>query len=355
MTINSQIQNQFVGQVLTYKLSFILDALIKNGIKKEQILQGTDITEAKLADPFFKVGREQIVCFYRNITALKISGISLLLGKSIRLNDYGLYGCTLLCCKDLQTTLEFSIRYHRLATKTVNFSLHKDDNKPYTCYRFDDLLFATDLLEFNITFQAAIVQTLIKECLGIDDFSFASLNLSFNQPNEHHLLKQHFNCPINYNQKNNEFVIHQKDLTLNTSRSNPFALPLLLNQCNTVLESIENKNEFLISINQWIASNMHNDISAEDLSVFLCLTPRTLRRKLAEQGVSFREILKELRCSAAKKLLIETQLTIEDIAYSIGFSDPSNFRAAFKKWTGHTPSLLRKNPAFTKQEPTFSE
>jgi len=44
---------------------------------------------------------------------------------------------------------------------------------------------------------------------------------------------------------------------------------------------------------------------------------------------------------AAIKLLHETQLTIEDIGYSIGFNDASNFRAAFKKWTGNTPSSLR--------------
>ena len=86
---------------------------------------------------------------------------------------------------------------------------------------------------------------------------------------------------------------------------------------------------------------MHKDINSEELAGYLCMTPRTLRRKLAEQGTNFRNIAKELRCEAAKKLIQQTHLTIEDIGYSIGFSDVSNFRAAFKKWTGQTPASFR--------------
>jgi AraC-like DNA-binding protein len=118
-------------------------------------------------------------------------------------------------------------------------------------------------------------------------------------------------------------------------------MPLLLDQCDMVLSSIATKNEFLITINQWIAANMHSELCSEDLANYLNMTPRTLRRKLSEQGTCFRYIVKELRCEAAKKLITATQLSIEDIAYSIGFSDVSNFRAAFKKWTGKTPSSFR--------------
>ena len=119
-------------------------------------------------------------------------------------------------------------------------------------------------------------------------------------------------------------------------------MPLLLSQCDSVLNSVQTKNEFLTTINQWIAANMHKELCAKNLANELYLTPRTLRRKLSEQGTSFTAMVKELRCSAAKKLITETQLTIEDIGCSIGFNDASNFRAAFKKWTGQTPSTLRQ-------------
>jgi AraC-like DNA-binding protein len=71
------------------------------------------------------------------------------------------------------------------------------------------------------------------------------------------------------------------------------------------------------------------------------MTPRTLRRKLSDQGTCFSSMVKDLRCLAAKKRLVETDLTIEDIGCFVGFNDVSNFRAAFKKWTGKTPSTIR--------------
>lgn len=179
------------------------------------------------------------------------------------------------------------------------------------------------------------------ECLDNNSFAFDELRLTFARPKNYKQYEEHFQCPISYDSPHNEFVLANDKLTLMTPSSNPFAMPLLLDQCDLVLTSIAAKNEFLISVNQWIAANMHKELYAEDLAGYMCMTPRTLRRKLSEQGTSFRDIVKELRCEAAKKLILATQLTIEDIGCSIGFSDVSNFRAAFKKWTGQTPSSLR--------------
>jgi len=333
--------DKFIGQVFAHKLNFIAAILVKNGVSLPCLLKDTEIEPYELNDREHKIQKEQIVTFYRNILALQIPGINLVLGDSIKPNDYGLYGCTLLCCKGLKAALEFSIRYHNLVTKTVCMTLQESEKEGFSCFRFEDLLFSPDLIEFNIELQCAIVLSLVRECLDDKNFAFDELRFSFKKPKHHRLYQEHFNCPISYGNAHNEFLLNNDKLLLNTPRSNPFAMPLLLDQCDMVLNSIATKNEFLITINQWVASNMHKDINSEELAGYLCMTPRTLRRKLAEQGTSFRDIVKELRCEAAKKLLHETQLTIEDIGYSIGFNDASNFRAAFKKWTGNTPSSLR--------------
>lgn len=341
MTIENDLPANFVGQVFAHKLSFIATILAKNGVSSAFLLKDTNILPHELNDRNYKVHKEQIIVFYRNVLALKIPTISILLGASIKVNDYGLYGCTLLCCKGLRAALEFSVRYHNLATKTVSMSLHVDDTSGHSYFRIKDLLSAHDLVEFNIEFQCVIVLSLVRECLNSQNFSFDELRLTFAQPKNYRVYEAHFQCPITYGSTHNEFVLTNNKLLLSTPRSNPFAIPLLLDQCDLVLDSIAAKNEFLITVNQWIAANMHKDLCSEDLASYLCITPRTLRRKLSEQGTSFRYIAKELRCEAAKKLILSTQLTIEDIGCSIGFSDVSNFRAAFKKWTGLTPSSLR--------------
>jgi len=341
MIIENDLPANIIGQVFAHKLNFIAGILVKNGISLPFLLKDTDILLHELNDPNYKINKEQIVAFYRNVLSLKIPTLSILLGASIKVNDYGLYGCTLLCCKGLRSALEFAVRYHSLSTKTVAMSLNVDETSGYSYFRFEDSLFANDLIEFNIEFQCVIVLSLVRECLDNSNFAFDELRLTFARPKNYKQYEEHFQCPISYDSPHNELVLANDKLSLMTPSSNPFAMPLLLDQCNLVLTSIAAKNEFLIAVNQWIAANMHKELCAEDLASYMCMTPRTLRRKLSEQGTSFRDIVKELRCEAAKKLIVATQLTIEDIGCSIGFSDVSNFRAAFKKWTGQTPSSLR--------------
>lgn len=341
MALKDNFPNNFTGQVFAHKLHFISETLSKRGIAITDLLKGTDIEPSRLNDREYKIHKQQIITFYRNVIALDIVGISLLLGQSIKPKHYGLYGCTLLCCKGLKSALAFAIRYHNLVTKTVNMSQHLDDDTGQYYFRFEDLLFVNDLVEFNIELQCVIVLSLIRDCLDSDDFSFDELRLTFNKPKHHQRFEDYLRCRVSYGKPHNEFVFSDDKLSLVPTRSNPIAMPLLLAQCDTVLTSVVTKNEFLMTINKWISANMHKAICAESLAKHLFITPRTLRRKLSEQGTSFTLIVKELRCSAAKKLITQSQLTIEDIGCSLGFNDVSNFRAAFKKWTGKTPSSLR--------------
>ena len=341
MTYQSGLPANFLGQVFAHKLNFITAILAKDGVSLSRLLKNTEIMPHELNDQEYKIKKKQIIIFYRNLLALQIPYIDIILGDSIKPTDYGLYGCTLLCCKDLKAMFDFAIRYHNLVTKTVDITCHIDRTNDVTCFRVEDLLLVPDLIEFNIEFQCAIILSLARECLVDKTFSFDELKFSFNKPKHYKLHQEYFKCPISYNNPHDEFLLNNDKLLLTPPRSNPFAMPLLLDQCDTVLNSIVTKNKFLIVINQWITANMHREINSEELADYLCMAPRTLRRKLAKQGTSFRDVVKELRCEAAKRLLHETLLTTENIAYSIGFRDTSNFRSAFKKWTGKTPANFR--------------
>ncbi|WP_234891465.1 helix-turn-helix transcriptional regulator [Agrobacterium vitis] len=71
------------------------------------------------------------------------------------------------------------------------------------------------------------------------------------------------------------------------------------------------------------------------------MSERTLRRRLAESGVSFQSLLDDLRKNRTLELLGNRNMSVEQIAFAVGFSDPHNFRRAFRRWTGTTPGALR--------------
>jgi AraC-like DNA-binding protein len=74
----------------------------------------------------------------------------------------------------------------------------------------------------------------------------------------------------------------------------------------------------------------------------LDISVRSLRRRLEGEGKPYNEILGEALAIVAKQLLQDQRRTIQEIAYEMGFSDPSTFHRAFKRWTGTTPSAYRE-------------
>ena len=67
-----------------------------------------------------------------------------------------------------------------------------------------------------------------------------------------------------------------------------------------------------------------------------------LRTQLSEANTSFQQILSDYRCRLAKRLLASTNESVERIVYLTGFSEPSTFYRAFKRWTNETPVEYRK-------------
>ncbi len=72
------------------------------------------------------------------------------------------------------------------------------------------------------------------------------------------------------------------------------------------------------------------------------MSARTLGRRLAEEGVTFRVVLDRLRADLGTRYVRDTTMPLSQVAWRLGYKDPSAFIVAFKRWTGKTPSALRR-------------
>lgn len=112
-------------------------------------------------------------------------------------------------------------------------------------------------------------------------------------------------------------------------------------------------------INQYLAQLARSDFSAQvlsrihamlsrgepklaDIAALLNITPRTLQRRLEEEGHTFNELLDKERKTLAHDLLAHSDRTITEISFLLGFSDPSNFSRASKRWFGCAPLQHRQ-------------
>jgi len=81
----------------------------------------------------------------------------------------------------------------------------------------------------------------------------------------------------------------------------------------------------------------------QQIAAALHVSNRTLQRKLREEGTSFKELLKDTRMQLARKYLRSPGRSVVETAYLLGFSEPSTFSRAFKRWTGVAPAQYRES------------
>ena len=84
-------------------------------------------------------------------------------------------------------------------------------------------------------------------------------------------------------------------------------------------------------------------VDIERIAQSLCISSRTLQRKLKEKGLQFQQLLDEVRTEFATYQLKQNTISIDEQAYLLGFSEPSVYRKCFKRWTGQTPTEFRRS------------
>jgi AraC-like DNA-binding protein len=72
------------------------------------------------------------------------------------------------------------------------------------------------------------------------------------------------------------------------------------------------------------------------------MSARTLQRRLSAAGLSYQELLDVVRRETAEKCMMDSSLSIGEVAYLVGYSEPAAFHRAFKRWTGITPQAFRE-------------
>ncbi len=100
--------------------------------------------------------------------------------------------------------------------------------------------------------------------------------------------------------------------------------------------------ELVGEVNRLIDELLVEGATLEQVAARLDMPARRLRERLAQAGVRFNELLSACRCNLAKRLLVDTEERIERIAERTGFSEPSTFCRAFKRWVGQTPVEFRR-------------
>ncbi len=154
----------------------------------------------------------------------------------------------------------------------------------------------------------------------------------------------HFECPVNFNATENALVFNTKVLDISTIKADKFIHQFLVERMEQEKSKIHKSEDVLTSeINKLLKESMSSGIpSIVQVGEYLGMSARTLKRRLSDRNLSFRELIQKNQQETATQLLTTTSQSIGEIAFLTGFSEQSAFNRAFKRWTGQAPNEYRK-------------
>ncbi len=152
-----------------------------------------------------------------------------------------------------------------------------------------------------------------------------------------------FGCTVQFGQDCSELVFSREVLDLPLLKADPALQAILEAQVARALQKLPKGEAATDALRRHLAGELcKGQPILEQIAPRLHMSPRTLHRRLEEEQTSFRDILTEVRRELAARHLAERQLAIGEIAFMLGFSEPSAFHRAFKRWTGQAPLKYRE-------------
>jgi AraC-like DNA-binding protein len=153
-----------------------------------------------------------------------------------------------------------------------------------------------------------------------------------------------FGRTVEFGARKDEVSFSGKAAKLRVVRADRYLNKLLIGYCEDILARRSARSGVLqADVENAIAALLpHGQARLENVAQRLGVSPRTLRRKLAEEGVTFARLLEDLRIALAKHYLVEQDLPISRIAWLLGYTEVSAFSHAFRRWTGRTPRADRE-------------
>ncbi|EAQ35138.1 transcriptional regulator, AraC family protein [Nitrobacter sp. Nb-311A] len=326
------------------KIATIVDLLRDEGIPAKEALADISLSPEQLRSPATKVSAAQVLQSYRN--AIKLSThprFAYHAGLKSCVSTYGIYGLAILSCTDFRNTMAFAAAYHQLATPMMEICFKEEGSTAvWIVTPTHDLDIDDRLYRFIVEFQMAVHLSLHRNIMG-PAFKPALIDYALRRPHDDGSGTAFFDCPILYDKPENRFTFDAAWLDRRPDYGNELTYAELRQLCDGLLKQLKLGAGVAGEVRGLILANLSMPIEFKRIAKYLNMSERSLRRRLQEEGTSFRQLADELKAQIAIKYIRDTDLSVEEIAFALGFGDAASFRHAFRRWTNATPQDYRKS------------
>jgi AraC-like DNA-binding protein len=151
-----------------------------------------------------------------------------------------------------------------------------------------------------------------------------------------------FDCRVVFDSDWNAMRMHPEAATWRVALQPRYVFGVLTERADMLMQSLNDSRTTRAQVEGVILPILHKgDATADSVASIMGFSRQTLFRRLREEGVTFEEVLDELRHRMALHYLQGKRASVNEVAYLVGFSDRASFSRAFKRWTGRSPGEVR--------------
>lgn len=303
-------------------------------VEPARLLQGLPVTMEALADPATRVPLR--VCeaiLARGLELTKEPALGVHLGMTMRMSSHGFLGFAAMTASTTREALELAVRFAGTRTNAIALSLNVEGGLASVAIEertpLPPVLREVLVLALVIGVWQLGMQLTGKPLDGIGECAFPRPKYPLPQD------RLRFDRPVH------RLVFPARELDLPLVSADPAAKRLAKDQLERELASLAEAG-VIARVRAALAEGTPTIV---ELAKQLKMSPRTLKRRLAEHGTTYSALRDDQRRQRALLLLDDRSLSISEIAQRLDYTELPNFTRAFKKWTGVTPAAYRANTA----------
>jgi AraC-like DNA-binding protein len=322
-------------------IAHLLEVAEALGLREDECLARTALKRPYASGTTNPIELWQELALVRNLVGLGAPlGAGLQVGQRYHLTTLGLLGYAMLASGNLLEAIRVCGQFRELSLSICPVSLHKEE---------DGVLLALDASVLPQDARWLIVERGLAAWNGIFGellqrrFAPLRVDVTLTDENAKAVYAAHFPCDIRWGAERNGLLITWRDLYAPLPQANPATQQTCSSLCRQLCDELSDTATPLARrVLELLMGRSGQLYSARDVARWLGLSERTLHRRLAQEGQSFRLLDEGVRQKLAQGLLRDTDLGLECIAQQLGYSEAASFSRAFKRWTGSAPSSWRR-------------
>ena len=331
------------GTVSTVLAKRIVAAAALRGAPLAELLSAVGVTTAELEDQQGRVSQEQFHHLWRE--AARLTGdpdFGLHLAEmNHRWAGNALY-YAVSSCATFEHVLDCLDRYGQLAHDALVVTRREEAGRAWVRFVIDHPLGPERQgIEFALARIALHGQTCLPGKMQIRALSFTHEGPASTA--EHRRI---FGIAPRFGQPHSEIAFDAALLRHPLDTHDPRLHSHLGKLLDQLLAQLDTGRDLQGQLERLVAERLKHGVpDIEDVARALKTSSRTLQRRLHQEGTSFLDVVNRARQKLAGQYLREPSLSLTEIAFLLGFTEPSNFHRAFKRWTGRTPMEARRGVA----------